>query len=196
MNDWLHCNKCSTKFQPPMKLFLSECGHIFCEKCGENIKSKCLICDKTSNFIPISKDMDISVQQFFIPLDLQIKKLSEVYNFQMQHRMRMFQTLAQKYAFAKKECINVHNKNKNLLRENRTLKNMLMSATRNNNLPFLTSTPALTNDTSQMDDMSVVSSIPPFTPSVSSRPGHLQRIQNNDSNIRASHYPPVSTYNN
>ncbi|KAG5897640.1 hypothetical protein JTB14_013781 [Gonioctena quinquepunctata] len=106
------------------------------------------------------------------------EKQKHVYNFQMQHRMKMFQTLAQKYAFAKKECINVHNKNKNLARENKMLKNMLMSSSRNiHHQPLLTSTPALTNDSSHMDNMSEVSSIPPYTPSVASRPGYAQRVQ-------------------
>ncbi|CAH1156230.1 unnamed protein product [Phaedon cochleariae] len=182
MTDWLHCNKCSAKYQPNIKLYLTECAHIFCEKCREVINDpiKCPVCDKPNNFIPISKDMDANVQQFFIPFEVQVKKLSEMYNFQMQHRMRLFQTMSQKYAFLKKEFINVHNKGKNLARENTMLKNMLMSTSRNSQ-PFQTSTPALTNDdSSHIDEMSVVSSIP-FTPSIVSSsarkfPGHPQRV--------------------
>ncbi|KAJ8938679.1 hypothetical protein NQ318_004479 [Aromia moschata] len=128
MNAWMHCNKCSLKHNSNIKLFLTECGHLFCERCIEAIRqTKC------------------------------------VYNFQMQHYNRLYQVICQKYAYAKKQCISLDNRCKNLIRENKMLKNMLMSMGPNHP-PFLTSTPALTSDQSQTDNVSVMSSIG-FTPS-------------------------------
>lgn len=44
----------------------------------------------------------------------------------MQHRARLFQTTIQKYNFAKKECISCFSKNRDLMKENKMLKTMLM----------------------------------------------------------------------
>ncbi|KAJ8912517.1 hypothetical protein NQ315_014461, partial [Exocentrus adspersus] len=114
------------------------------------------------------------------------KKISEnflvamVCSFQMQHKSRLFQAIMQKYGFAKKECISCHNKNKNLVRENKMLKTMLMSLGQGNHQPFLTSTPILKSDMSPADNMSM-SSIG-FTPNkhvptgvIAGKPGFAQR---------------------
>lgn len=31
--NWLYCNKCCTTYKQDLRFQLSECGHIFCDKC-------------------------------------------------------------------------------------------------------------------------------------------------------------------
>ncbi|KAJ8962466.1 hypothetical protein NQ317_011628 [Molorchus minor] len=128
MNDWVHCNKCSQKYNPNVKLLLTECGHMFCERCKD------------------SNNINLIIQLLYFL----------VYNFQTQNTTRLLRTTRQKYEYAKKECISCHKRNKVLTRELRILKTMLMSMGQNPQ-PFLTSTPATGSDTLQGDNMSMSS---------------------------------------
>ncbi|XP_023311784.1 probable E3 SUMO-protein ligase RNF212 [Anoplophora glabripennis] len=199
MNDWIHCNKCSIKPHSNVKLFITECGHLFCQRCTENLKdSKCVICNKSVKIIPISNDMDASIQRFFIPIETHLNKILEVYNFQMQHRGRLVQTTLQKYNYAKKECISAFNKYREVTRENKTLKSTLMSRGKFGNPHPFTSTPFV--NASQADTMSI-SSVG-FTPNVCERmhpalasgPGIAKRIPSRDSNFMGPYLPPVRRY--
>ncbi|KAJ8984772.1 hypothetical protein NQ317_012135 [Molorchus minor] len=151
MNDWVHCNKCSQKYNPNNAVIC------FCERCKDsNNNSTCIICNKSVSVVEISKDMDSSVRQFFFPIEEHLKKIFDVYNFQTQNTTRLLRTISQKYEYAKKECISCHKRNKVLTRELRMLKTMLMSMGQNPQ-PFLTSTPATGSDTLQGDNMSMSS---------------------------------------
>lgn len=71
------------------------------------------------------------MQQFFSPFESFLKKTLEtvvkVYSFQLGHRNRLFQMLSQKYAHVKKELINNLNKNKNLAKENKMMRDLMVS---------------------------------------------------------------------
>uniref|UniRef100_A0A6P7G4C0 Probable E3 SUMO-protein ligase RNF212 n=1 Tax=Diabrotica virgifera virgifera TaxID=50390 RepID=A0A6P7G4C0_DIAVI len=185
--DWVHCNKCFLKLQPELKMYVVECSHIFCETCVKRVSdtNKCLVCEKSGSFIAIGNDMTSSVQPFFIPLEMQIKKLLEIYQFQMKHRERLCQAQMQKYQFAKKELITYHHKLKGVSSENKIMRNMLLSNSRGPNTgAFITSTPSAMTDDSPCK--SVISSIIPLTPmqdkskqSGHSMPGYAQRLNNN-----------------
>lgn len=60
----LHCNKCfCTRKLEPKRLFnISRCGHIICQQC---LQSKCRICSKSYNAIPIQKEMPASMLEYF-----------------------------------------------------------------------------------------------------------------------------------
>ncbi|CAG9829770.1 unnamed protein product [Diabrotica balteata] len=189
--DWVHCNKCFLKYQPEMKMYVVECSHIFCETCIKRVSdAKCLVCEKSSNFIAIGNDMSSSIQPFFVPLDMQIKKILEIYQFQMAHRQRLCQAQMQKYQFAKKELLTYHHKLKGVLSENKMMRNMLLNNSRPNAGSFITSTPsAMNEDISPCK--SAISSIIPYTPIQdkskppgNSIPGYAQRQNNYDENTR------------
>ncbi|XP_057654801.1 uncharacterized protein LOC130893051 [Diorhabda carinulata] len=176
MTDWLHCNKCYIKVQPDIKMFLVECAHIFCEKCIKRVgDEKCLICQKSNSFILIDKDMNASVQPFFIPVDVQIKKILEVYNFQMMHKQRLNQAQTEKYQYAKGQLFSCYNKLKGIMSENKMMRNMLLNNNRSchsNAGAFMTSTPSVTNDG--------MSTFTPIVPNTKQIPGYAQRLQTFD----------------
>ncbi|VEN56612.1 unnamed protein product, partial [Callosobruchus maculatus] len=126
MADWVHCNKCSIIFKPNVKFFLTECSHIFCQSCIASInETKCFVCQKSNRYIEICKNMDPNIQLYFNPAEVQFKKAMEILQFQMQHRTRQYQTAIKKYVFAKKECMKFYNRNKEVMQENKMLRNML-----------------------------------------------------------------------
>nr|CAI5866902.1 unnamed protein product [Callosobruchus analis] len=183
MADWVHCNKCSIIFKPNVKFFLTECSHIFCQSCIASInETKCVVCQKSNCYIEICKSMDPNIQLFFNPAEYQIKKTMEILQFQTQQRIRQYQTVAKKYAFAKRECMKLYSRNKALMQHVKMLQNMIeqtKAAVMNGVMPkFLfrpnqfaasstpsSMTPAMTSDRSGMDDVSQISSVPPCTPS-------------------------------
>lgn len=79
----------------------------------------------------INKDMDVNIQHFFTPFETYLKRTldttQKVYTFQLTQRNRLYQILSQKYSYAKKECINSLNRNKALVKENKMLKDLLVS---------------------------------------------------------------------
>lgn len=87
--------------------------------------------------------MDANMQQFFTPFEAYLKKTNEtiqkVFNFQMGQRNRLYQVLSQKYAYAKKEYFSSVNRNKALLKENKMLKDIVVSfiITTGENVPSL-----------------------------------------------------------
>ncbi|CAH2002135.1 unnamed protein product [Acanthoscelides obtectus] len=182
MADWIYCNKCAMIYKPHLKYFLTECSHIFCQSCIVGIKeTKCVICQTSNRYIEICKEMEPDIKIYFTPFDQYIKKGMEIWQFQLQQRMRQLQTVTKKYAFAKRECIKIHNKNKELVQQNKMLHTLLEQAKesiKNGRVPeFLfrpnhqlatstpsAMTPAMTSDRTGMDNMSQISSIPPCTP--------------------------------
>lgn len=92
----------------------------------------CFVCQRVSEVLEIDENkMDTNMQQFFSSFEPFLKKSFEtvikVYSFQLGHRNRLFQILSQKYAHVKKECINNLNKNKTLAKENKMLKDLMVS---------------------------------------------------------------------
>lgn len=47
MTDWMHCNKCFLKYGPNVNIFLTECGHLFCHRCAENLSKYTYMCKYT-----------------------------------------------------------------------------------------------------------------------------------------------------
>ncbi|EFA10202.1 probable E3 SUMO-protein ligase RNF212 [Tribolium castaneum] len=168
MSDWVHCNRCSEKFNAQTTFFLAECGHIFCQKCVEKIKlsKKCSLCDKSGKVLPLNKDVDQHILDFFLPLDAMLKKCHEVYKFQLQHRNTLYQNLLGKYNYTKKEYITCYNASKQLIKENQTLRSMLRSAGKSPQ-GFSTSTPvSLNSDNVTFQNTSMMSSIATKTPNM------------------------------
>ncbi|XP_044271555.1 probable E3 SUMO-protein ligase RNF212 [Tribolium madens] len=165
MSDWVHCNRCSMKYNAQTTFFLVECGHIFCQRCVDKIKisKKCLICNKSGNALPLNKDVNQNVLAFFLPFEDMLKKCLEVYKFQLQHRNTLYQNLLEKYNYAKKEYITCHNTNNKLIKETQMLRSMLRSAGKNPQ-GFLTSTPLSQNSDNNLtfQNTSIMSSIPPI----------------------------------
>ncbi|XP_030753297.1 probable E3 SUMO-protein ligase RNF212 [Sitophilus oryzae] len=175
MKDWVFCNKCSAKYQSNFKFHLTECGHVFCDRCALKIKEtkKCLLCNNSSSTMELSQEMDHSMQMFFWPLENIVQQSLQVINFQKMHKNLYLQFLYKKYDYAKRQCISSHNSIQKLKKENQELREMLKKAGFKTN-PFLTSTPALGPNQTADNDLSVMSSIKFGTPG--SIPGSARRI--------------------
>ncbi|XP_063921282.1 RING finger protein 212B [Zophobas morio] len=181
MSDWVHCNKCCIKYGGQTSFFLVECGHIFCQRCVETIRTtrKCVLCNKSGNILPLNKDLEQSVLDFFLPMENIFRKGSEIYRFQLQQRTLLYQKLMDKYNYAKKEYMNCSTNNKHLQKENQMLRSMLRAG--KNSQRFVTSTPvsqpSLSEGNVTFQNASLLSSIPAATrtPSAKMYPGYSKR---------------------
>ncbi|XP_066260806.1 probable E3 SUMO-protein ligase RNF212 [Euwallacea similis] len=127
--NWVFCNKCSLKYDPQVKYFLSECGHIFCAKCitlpGPAGYSKdCRICNKSVSVMELSQHMDNQAQMFFWPLENVMEHSLKIFNFQSMHRSLFAESLNRKYTYLKKQYMNLYVTNKKLQSENHHLKEL------------------------------------------------------------------------
>ncbi|XP_055353386.1 probable E3 SUMO-protein ligase RNF212 isoform X2 [Paramacrobiotus metropolitanus] len=77
--DWVHCNSCF--LQPNievdiLKFIITNCGHLFCRRCAEKMRGKCMQCRSDCRTMGISKDMDPSIAVYFRSLEDYFQKLS------------------------------------------------------------------------------------------------------------------------
>ncbi|XP_061714043.1 probable E3 SUMO-protein ligase RNF212 [Cydia pomonella] len=98
--DWIHCNKCFSQLEPGISLHLTSCGHMFCNKCLDNVtkgkeNATCLVCRLPCSIMKLVPDMKPEVQDYFTEPEEFIKKCSEVLQFQRQHRRRLLSYLLQ-----------------------------------------------------------------------------------------------------
>lgn len=89
---------------------------------------------QVAQILEITQDMDMNVQQCFLSFETLLKKTldamqlqQKIYCFQMAQRNHMYEMLTQKYAYAKKECIKNLNKNKELMKQNKMMKDFIVS---------------------------------------------------------------------
>lgn len=93
MTDWLHCNTCFRQPGEGIGFSLTNCGHIYCEKCVRvACNERCSMCGSVCDKITLSSKMKPEVETFFTnPLDLikkDTKKSIQVMEFQHNHRRR------------------------------------------------------------------------------------------------------------
>lgn len=135
---WIHCNKCFTRFQPNIKFFLTECGHLNCQMCAKKMEEnekKCLICGYTCVSILLSNDLKPDVQTFFSnPLEA-IDKIKNVVRFQQTNYTNLLKNILGKYVYAKNELAKFYKQNKELKKENMMLRQMLKSSNCNSSIP-------------------------------------------------------------
>ncbi|CAE1294675.1 unnamed protein product [Acanthosepion pharaonis] len=101
MVDWLHCNLCFTQPGNGIKFSLTNCGHVYCEKClTEGTKESCKMCKAVCSSILLTGKMKPDVEIFFgDPSELikkQNKQLVQVMEFQKNHRRRFVTYLKDK----------------------------------------------------------------------------------------------------
>ncbi|XP_071086907.1 E3 ubiquitin-protein ligase RNF212B-like [Haliotis cracherodii] len=94
MVDWLHCNLCFIQPGAGANFSLTNCGHIYCEKCLiEGCKEQCRMCGSRCTIIKLSANMKPEVELFFTdPVDILrkcLKQAIQVFDFQKNHRGRM-----------------------------------------------------------------------------------------------------------
>ncbi|OWF36567.1 RING finger protein 212B-like isoform X2 [Mizuhopecten yessoensis] len=99
--DWLHCNTCFHQPGDGGKFLLTSCGHIYCEKCIDQVTNgKCKMCGTACTTIPLSGQMKPDVELFFTnPMDLlkkEFRKIIQVMDFQHNQRRRFFSYLMDK----------------------------------------------------------------------------------------------------
>ncbi|XP_060065705.1 RING finger protein 212B-like [Ylistrum balloti] len=99
--DWLHCNTCFHQPGGGGKFVLTSCGHIYCEKCIDQVTNgKCKMCGSVFTSIPLSGQMKPDVELFFTnPMDLlkkELRKIIQVMDFQHSQRRRFFSYLMDK----------------------------------------------------------------------------------------------------
>ncbi|XP_067650763.1 RING finger protein 212B-like [Haliotis asinina] len=94
MVDWLHCNLCFIQPGAGAHFSLTNCGHIYCEKClVDGCKERCRMCGSSCTIIKLSANMKPEVELFFTdPVDILrkcLKQAIQVLDFQKNHRARM-----------------------------------------------------------------------------------------------------------
>ncbi|XP_046582817.1 RING finger protein 212B-like isoform X2 [Haliotis rubra] len=98
MVDWLHCNLCFIQPGAGANFSLTNCGHIYCEKCLVEVdvsgcKERCRMCGSNCTIIKLSANMKPEVELFFTdPVDILrkcLKQAIQVLDFQKNHRGRM-----------------------------------------------------------------------------------------------------------
>lgn len=103
MTDWLHCNTCFRQPGEGIGFSLTNCGHIYCEKCSRvACNERCSMCGSICDKITLSGRMKPDVEMFFTsPSDMHkkdSKKFYQVMEFQDSHRRRFVNHLKDKIA--------------------------------------------------------------------------------------------------
>ncbi|KAG1672691.1 RING finger protein 212B [Nymphon striatum] len=121
MADWIHCNKCFVKPTRELKrkFMLTSCSHMFCDQCL--LEKKCHICKATCNVIVLSQQMKPDVEIFFKDPSQQLKKLTQVLDFQKSHRERLNKRLLQQTEITSPNSNKIMERLKELKKENMVL---------------------------------------------------------------------------
>ncbi|XP_039754680.1 probable E3 SUMO-protein ligase RNF212 isoform X4 [Pararge aegeria] len=95
--DWIHCNNCYTQLEPGITLYLTSCGHMFCNNCLDNgvQEGTCLVCKVPCSVMKLAPDMNHEIQDYFTDPDDILQKCCEVLQFQRRHRRRLLSYLVQ-----------------------------------------------------------------------------------------------------
>lgn len=101
MTDWLHCNTCFIQPGDGTKFLLTNCGHIYCEKCSSfACNDKCKMCGSVCKTTVLTGQMKPDIEVYFLsPQDLLKKSMKmmtqtiEVLDFQQNHRRRFISHL-------------------------------------------------------------------------------------------------------
>ncbi|KAJ8387388.1 hypothetical protein AAFF_G00157650 [Aldrovandia affinis] len=94
MPNWILCNSC---FHPPsedLRLAVTTCGHIVCQKCFQKGKQgECLICKSQCQVSPLSEKSRPEVQDLFSDINIvanrYLSETTKVLIFQMRHQRRL-----------------------------------------------------------------------------------------------------------
>lgn len=101
MADWLHCNICFRQPGDGVGFSLTNCGHVYCDKCVKTACiDRCSMCGSVCDKISLTSKMKPEVEIFFTnPLDMfkkDMKKFMQVMDFQQNHRRRFLEHLRDK----------------------------------------------------------------------------------------------------
>ncbi|ESO91101.1 hypothetical protein LOTGIDRAFT_122474 [Lottia gigantea] len=99
--DWLHCNLCFCQPGNGIGYNLTNCGHIYCEKCvKEGCENRCKMCGAVCTAMKLTSKLKPEVECFFMdPIDLakkHNKQLMQVMDFQRSHRKRLSSYIREK----------------------------------------------------------------------------------------------------
>lgn len=82
MGVYLHCLVCRVRKSEKNRLYLTNCGHIFCKACIEARGTTCAMCKNTAKFVEISPNLPKDVRFLFEnPLNV-IQKSKKAVKFQ------------------------------------------------------------------------------------------------------------------
>ncbi|XP_025115888.1 probable E3 SUMO-protein ligase RNF212 isoform X2 [Pomacea canaliculata] len=101
MADWLHCNLCFLQPGDGTPFHITSCGHIYCDGCVEKgSKVSCSMCASKCSTLELSGKMKPDVESFFLdPVDVlnkAFKKFVQTWEFQRNHRRRLFSHMSAK----------------------------------------------------------------------------------------------------
>jgi len=130
MSVWAHCNRCLTTFAEnngKLKLFVTSCGHMFCEKCvHKKCTQPCYICNKNASIVEIGRSLPAHMRHLFTnPRDLSRnnqKTLSYVLTFQQKQRDRLSKKMLE---HAKQASNAVHAMQKELMKARKLKDSMI-----------------------------------------------------------------------
>uniref|UniRef100_A0A914Q1T5 RING-type domain-containing protein n=1 Tax=Panagrolaimus davidi TaxID=227884 RepID=A0A914Q1T5_9BILA len=78
---WIHCNICLRLPVSKCRYFISNCGHIACERCVEKklIAPKCSLCKRETKVEEINKNLREDLRKYFVNIhDFAVKSFNEV----------------------------------------------------------------------------------------------------------------------
>ncbi|KAL7292456.1 RING finger protein 212B-like [Trichogramma pretiosum] len=82
--DWVRCNACWTKAESKkLAFFLTQCGHVYCEKCVQKAQERCFQCGTTNTVsLSLAEPMNPQIMHYFArPSDL-LEKVIQAEQFQ------------------------------------------------------------------------------------------------------------------
>uniref|UniRef100_A0AC35F8M4 RING-type domain-containing protein n=1 Tax=Panagrolaimus sp. PS1159 TaxID=55785 RepID=A0AC35F8M4_9BILA len=78
---WIHCNICLRLPVSGCRYFISNCGHVACERCVEKklIAPKCSLCKRETKVEEINKNLREDLRKYFVNIhDFAVKSFNEV----------------------------------------------------------------------------------------------------------------------
>ncbi|XP_013078097.2 RING finger protein 212B-like isoform X2 [Biomphalaria glabrata] len=114
MSHWLHCNRCLSPPVTNLKFYLTNCSHIFCEKCVmECTKEKCKVCGSICKTMLLNNKVSQEIESLFHePMEVfkrSMKKVEQNLEFQKNHQKRLFKQMRARLKAMESQLAAYHN---------------------------------------------------------------------------------------
>ncbi|KAK5645250.1 hypothetical protein RI129_006550 [Pyrocoelia pectoralis] len=109
MADWVHCNRCFTRYDSNSTIYITTCGHMQCERCtAKSDKNKCVVCKSPCDIVPLNNSLTSEMQPFFLPPTHTFDKAKQVCMFQEKNMTNLLKNQTKKYNYLKSELVKAY----------------------------------------------------------------------------------------